>query len=288
MKKIKCVAALTLLFFSLQTTAFGWGDTGHMTVAKIAFDSLSPAQQERVNELAGLIELQDKEYNYVTSACWMDDIRDFPMFEPIKDWHFITQRFIVNNAVADEPPPPVNAASVIRFLIGRIKSPTEPDLRKAYYLAELTHLVGDIHQPLHTVTRYTPEEPRGDLGGNFFLLAETAQRPNLHSYWDAAGGAFGFRDLRRPLSNSDQNKLQTFANSISSMFPRSGMTTEADNLDPMVWAQEGKALAIAQVYPGIVEHDVPSQTYQTNAQKVARRRIALAGYRLAALLKQAF
>jgi len=182
----------------------------------------------------------------------------------------------------------VNAASVIKFLVGRIKSPTEPDLRKAYYLAELTHLVGDIHQPLHTVTRYTPEEPRGDLGGNFFLLAEAAPRPNLHSYWDAAGGAFGFRDLRRPLSNNDQNKLQTFANDISSMFPRSGMTTEVSNLDPLVWAQEGKALAIAQVYPGIQENGVPSTTYQANAQKVTKRRIALAGYRLGEILKQTF
>jgi len=288
MKKVKCIATLTLVFFSLQTTAFGWGDTGHMTVAQIAFDNLTQAQKDRVNQLAAMIELEDRDYEFVTSACWMDDIRDFPMFEPIRDWHFITQRFIINNAAPNEDPPVVNAVSIIKFLVARLQSPRESDLKKAYYLAELAHLVGDIHQPLHTVTRFTPEEPGGDLGGNFFLLDNDAPRRNLHSYWDAAGGVFNFQDIRRPLTGIRRTQLQTFANDISGAFPKSGMTSEAGNLDPMVWAREGRDLAIAQVYQGINENDLPSQTYQTNAQRVSKRRIALAGYRLAAILKQAF
>ena len=287
MKRIKLIASLTLVLFSLQTTALAWGDTGHMTVAQVAFDNLSPAEKARVNELAALIQFEDKEYEFVTSACWMDDIRDSPMFEPLKDWHFITQRYIINNAVPDEPPPPVNAASIITWLKNRIKSNDEPDLKKAYYLAELTHLVGDIHQPLHTVTRYTVDEKGGDRGGNFFLLAETAPRKNLHSYWDAAGGGFGFRDISRPLTDSGRTKLQKFASNFESGFPKSSMAGEINNLDPMEWAKEGKALGISQVYQGIQEQDVPSQTYQTNAQKVSARRIALAGYRLAAILRQA-
>lgn len=287
MKRIKLIASLTLISLSLQATAFGWGDTGHMTVAQIAFDNLSAAEKDRVNELAALIEFEDKEYEFVTSSCWMDDIRDSPMFEPLKDWHFITQRFIINNAVPDEPPPPVNAASIITWLKNRIKSKDERDLKKAYYLAELTHLVGDIHQPLHMVTRYTLEEPGGDRGGNFFLLSETAPRKNLHSYWDAAGGGFAFRDITRPLTNSGRTKLQKFANNIASGFPKSSMGSDINKLDPMDWAKEGKALAISQVYQGIQEHDVPSDPYQKNAQKVSARRIALAGYRLAAILRQA-
>src|SRR5215204_4263587 len=146
MKKLKYIATLTLLMFSLQATAFGWGDTGHMTVAKIAFDNLDTAERGRVNQLAALIVFENTRYEFVTSSCWMDDIRDAPMFEPLKDWHFITQQHIINNAVADEPPPPINAASIINWLIDRIKSNDESDLKKAYYLAELTHLVGDIHQ----------------------------------------------------------------------------------------------------------------------------------------------
>lgn len=288
MKQIKLIATLILVLFSLQATAFGWGDTGHMTVAQIAFDDLSAGEKARVNQLAALIRFEDRRYEFVTSACWMDDIRSAPMFEPIKDWHFITQRFIIGNAVPDEPPPPVNAASIINWLIARIKSNDESNLKKAYYLAELAHLVGDIHQPLHTVTRFTALQPGGDLGGNFFLLSNAAPRPNLHSYWDAAGGGFGFQDIDHPLTDNGRAKLRTFANNIESGFPKSSMASEINNLDPMDWAKEGKALAISNVYVGIQQNSVPTQAYQTNAQKVSARRIALAGYRLAAILRQAF
>lgn len=290
MKMAKCIATLTLILFSLQATAFGWGDTGHMTVAQIAFDNLTQAEKDRVNELADLIQLEDKEYEFVTSACWMDDIRDFPMFEPIKDWHFITQQFIVNDpnhVVPIEPPPPVNAASIIIWLKNRIKS-DEPDLKKAYYLAELVHLVGDIHQPLHTVTRFSPEEPGGDRGGNFFTLSEDAPRKNLHSYWDAAGGRFDFIDVKRPLNTSGRTKLQKFANKIKTEFPKTDMTAEVNNLNPMDWAKEGFTLGVNNVYKGINENDVPSSAYQKKAQEISGRRIALAGYRLAAILKDAF
>jgi hypothetical protein len=285
MKKLTRIVAV-LLLVSFPATAFGWGDTGHMAVAQIAFDNLSATEKERVDELAALIEFNDKHYEFVTAGCWMDDIRDAPMFEPLKDWHFITQRFIVNNAVPDEPPPLINAAAVINWLVGRIKSRDESDLKKAYYVAQLTHLVGDIHQPLHTVTRFTAVEPGGDRGGNFFKLSDEAPRPNLHSYWDGGGGAFAF--IARPLTNNGRNRLQTLASGLQSSFPKSQMTAEVNRMDPMEWAREGKKLAIEQVYPNITEGSIPSQAYEDNTKKICRRRVALAGYRLAAILKQAF
>ena len=286
MRKIKLVAALVLISFSLQTNAFAWGDTGHMSVAQIAFDNLDDAKKTRVNDLASLIVF-DREYEFVTSACWMDDIRDSPMFEPLKDWHFITQRYIIDKATTDEPPPPVNAAAIIKWLINRIGSPTEPDVKKAYYLAELAHLVGDIHQPLHCVTRYTLDEPEGDRGGNFFTLSEEARRKNLHSYWDAAGGYFEFRDIARPLTDNRRTRLKNYADKITSDNPKSGMTADVNKLDPFGWAQEGFALAKSDVYKDIKEDDVPSDSYQKNARKVSAKRMALAGYRLAAILNAA-
>jgi S1/P1 Nuclease len=288
MKLMKLIASLALVLFSLQTTAFAWGDTGHMTVAQIAFDNLaSDAKRDRADELANLIVFYDKEYEFVTSACWMDDIRDAPMFEPLKDWHFITQRYIINNAVPDEPPPPINAASIIFWLATRISSKDESDLKKAYYLAELTHLIGDIHQPLHCVTRFTPSEKEGDRGGNFFSLSEAAPRKNLHSYWDAAGGFFAFRDIGRPLTDNRRSALRTYANKITSAHPKSSMTDELKKMFPMDWAKEGFDLGVSDVYKGIKEDDVPSDKYEENARKVSARRIALAGYRLATILNKA-
>ena len=48
----------------------------------------------------------------------------------------------------------------------------------------LIHFVGDIHQPLHCVSRYTKKHPNGDRGGNDFKL-QHGQYRNLHLLWDA-------------------------------------------------------------------------------------------------------
>lgn len=215
----------------------------------------------------------------------MDDIRDTPMFEPIKDWHFITQMLIIDNAVPKKDPPPVNAVEVIKFLSQKLAGGDE-DLKKAFYLAELLHLVGDIHQPLHTTTRFTRTRTGGDLGGNFFRITPVSNRDTLHKYWDAAGGLFMFRDLNHPLSTADRTKLVNFATRITSDFPKSSMTSEINQSNPKVWAEEGLDIAKDEVYKGITENTLPDSDYQTNAQQVSARRIALAGYRLAAILNK--
>jgi S1/P1 Nuclease len=53
-------------------------------------------------------------------------------------------------------------------------------------LAWLFHLVGDIHQPLHTAQLFTVDYPNGDRGGNEICVRVTqAGRPmDLHRFWD--------------------------------------------------------------------------------------------------------
>jgi hypothetical protein len=46
-----------------------------------------------------------------------------------------------------------------------VKKGSNPE-RKAIALAWLFHLVGDIHQPLHTAQLFTVDYPNGDRGGN--------------------------------------------------------------------------------------------------------------------------
>lgn len=285
MKRTKFLGIIVLSLILLPMKIWAWGDTGHMVVAQIAFENLdSEAKRARVNELAALIQFNDRDYEFVTSACWMDDIRDAPMFEPLKDWHFITQRYIIDGAVPDEPPPPVNIASIIKWLGHRLKSKSEPDLKKAYYLAQITHLIGDIHQPLHCATRFTPGERDGDRGGNYFSLGEEAKRKNLHSYWDAAGGFFAFRDVGRPLTNSRRETLQRYATRLTELHPKATMLNESNRLSPTAWAGEGLAIAKSDVYVGIVEDSVPDNNYEEKTRRISARRMTLAGYRLAKVL----
>jgi len=53
------------------------------------------------------------------------------------------------------------------------------------------------------------------------------------------------------------------------------------------WAQEGLRIAQTVVYAGVSRGTAPSADYEAEALRVSEGRIALAGYRLAALLNEA-
>ncbi|HEX8285941.1 MAG TPA: S1/P1 nuclease [Pyrinomonadaceae bacterium] len=286
MLKLKNLPPVLCALLLLQTTALAWGDNGHMVVAQIALNNLNPEKKEAAEELAALVEFGDDGYEFVTLACWMDDIRDAPMFEPLKDWHFITKRLIVGGAVPDAPPPPVNAVSVIEFLTERLANKREAKLKKAFYLAELIHLTGDLHQPLHAATRFTPDNPDGDRGGNLFLLSEDAPRPNLHSFWDSAGGSFGARNVARPLTTNGRKRIEGFAAAIEQAHPRSSLTAALNETRPAQWAAESFGLAKGVAYVGVAEGGIPNAAYTEKTKKTSDLRIALAGYRLADILNR--
>lgn len=85
---------------------------------------------------------------------------------------------------------------------------------RALFARYLVHVVGDIHQPLHSVALYNATFPNGDRGGNSLhikLLNGSAQ--NLHSYWDAGG--FGLQNdswyMTRPLDLQNTTVLKSVA-----------------------------------------------------------------------------
>jgi hypothetical protein len=50
----------------------------------------------------------------------------------------------------------------------------------------LLHLVGDIHQPLHSTMMYNNTYKTGDLGGNLIhILTPNGTDMNLHAYFDS-------------------------------------------------------------------------------------------------------
>ena len=59
---------------------------------------------------------------------------------------------------------------------------------RAISLAWLLHLVGDLHQPLHTTALVTDVYPEGDRGGNDFYVMPRARGIRLHAYWDGVLG----------------------------------------------------------------------------------------------------
>ena len=69
-------------------------------------------------------------------------------------------------------------------------------------------------------------------------------------------------------------------------YPKESFTEELKVTDVALWAQESYNLAVSNAYAGIYEGGEPSQKYLKENQEVARKRICLAGYRLAMLFEK--
>lgn len=92
---------------------------------------------------------------------------------------------------------------------------------RALFARYLVHIVGDIHQPLHSVAMFNETFPSGDRGGNsikIVLLNGTTQ--NLHAFWDA--GAFKVQNdswfINRPMDIQNITALREVANSLISEY----------------------------------------------------------------------
>lgn len=64
----------------------------------------------------------------------------------------------------------------------------------SYAARLLIHYIGDIHQPMHCVSRINKQYPNGDRGGNSFPLPNHYSAKELHAVWDGAMYEFKAND----------------------------------------------------------------------------------------------
>jgi S1/P1 Nuclease len=182
-----------------------------------------------------------------------------------------------------------NALSEIQLMTKALSDPATSDDIKTYDLVWLVHLVGDAHQPLHGVARYSrgtlagAHPADGDRGGNDENVVDASGAPlldaeghkeNLHKFWDGLPGEGG---------TPEQAAAATGA------LPAPSATLVAES-DPAIWFQEDAFIAEMVAYDAIPDTDRNASltdAYQTTAHQIAKQRIALAGYRLASLLNTA-
>jgi hypothetical protein len=105
---------------------------------------------------------------FMQAARWADDIRSNDKQNHRAQWHYINWPFKPEGQPASvqiKDPEPVNILPAMAENENVVKKESDPE-RRAIALAWLFHLVGDIHQPLHTAQLLTVEYPQGDRGGN--------------------------------------------------------------------------------------------------------------------------
>lgn len=291
---MKAAASAVLLSLMLMncTPLYGWGAGGHMIVAFIAFQRLNPRAKAQVKTLLALpikpSNVTSKSKDFVNASHWADDVKKLPGFEFSGDLHFIDFPFATDGTkLPTDLPKPDNIVVALDKYVGILKTSTSKTAR-AQALRFIIHFVGDIHQPLHCATRVDAHHPEGDRGGNLVSVIVPKGKGGtesvaLHSYWDD-----GLRAFPKSGPNFTPPPLSSIPAAAAKVKQDNPDTDPALNLnqpfDFKGWANESEALAKDPVYKDVQNGTHVSSEYSTQGIEVARRRVAFAGYRLAALL----
>lgn len=268
------------VFLILASNAFAWHDFGHMVVTEIAYRHLKPEVRTKVDELlkTGATE---KASDFVMASCWADDVKS----DKDRTWHYTNRFFRSDRKPAKNKPKAENIVWAIKKMTALLKDASKPKAERADALRYLLHFVGDIHMPLHNVARETKEFPEGDRGGNdFHVVSPKDMDPkprNLHFLWDMGAGVFG--RIERPLTDEGRKEVAAIADEAMQLYPEFNHKKRVALLDPNAWSMEGFRLAISKVYK-LKENTVPPASYLSMVRQTAKKQVALAGYRLAALL----
>ena len=166
-------AILAGLIFCLPAIAMAWGAEGHRVVGQIADSYLSKKAKKEVYKILGTESV-------AMSSNWADFIKSDPAYNYLYNWHFINFKGGLTTAQVQaylDTDTATDAYTKINFLAAQLKNKDLLQDNKQLYLRVLIHLVGDIHQPMHTGR---PD----DLGGNKVRVMWFNESKNLHQIWD--------------------------------------------------------------------------------------------------------
>ncbi|HEX8736381.1 MAG TPA: S1/P1 nuclease [Pyrinomonadaceae bacterium] len=309
----KFASALFLICLIFPLSALAWDDVGHKTTAYIAWQQLTPQARERVSKILqnapedsdlGVFFMGDARplavrqmEHFMIAATWADIVRDRDFKVRFKNYHHSNWHYADtfwrndNNQVTILPNPSEEGGKAVEKLIEFdkvLRNNSASDAEKAIAIAWVMHLIGDLHQPLHTSARITDLEPKGDQGGNLFLLKpkETPrnEQENLHWFWDS----IIVRNTPRG-ETCDTDFIPKVAAPMMKKFPAAKMSARLNLGNFPEWQKESFQLATTEVFsPALVRFQTPTANYKKNAFQVAQQQIALAGYRMGALLNQVF
>jgi hypothetical protein len=224
-----------------------------------------------------------------------------------KYWHFYDQPFSTDGTPTTAPVAP-NAKTQIGLLRTAIADDSTPDALESYDMVWLEHMVGDVHQPLHAVQRYSADLPNGDIGGNAVCTGTHMGKDpktgkpkcssELHAFWDNALGVQVSPGALPALKKKKKapakigidayNAYQAIdaAAALSATPPAS----DVDIADEDKWLDESFTLATQNAYSAPVGAGIGpyalDAAYTDNTRKITELRAELAGERLAKLLDE--
>jgi hypothetical protein len=327
MKQSKCLITSFFILCVFVASASAWNRHGHLLVSSVAYRALSENAPDTLAKITLLLRSHPdftkwrKEYNnfadvksampldgyiFIRAAAWPDDVRS-PINNPENhpNWHFINYPMNLPATVDfDTIAPTDNIFVGIDLAVTKLESSTSSKREKARKISWIIHLVGDAHQPLHTVALKNATYPNGDKGGNSECIrpGQPATRKVFHSYWDGLTGDIDF---------TANDVLQAFIDSNFFMHRENDLKFSqfAGPLSLQAWTRESADFALNNAYqfegatiktrrkvksasgkslvcPTMPKSEILSDSYVSASELLAVRRIIAAGYRLAQGFKE--
>lgn len=257
------------------------------------------------NSIASADETTQRQWLLGQAAYWPDIARGLPDSERERFnrawWHYTDGAWVRDSSpfqgniyigipaaqdIPGEAPDSVRTEDAVSNIVTGIDFNTwllannqGSDAERAVALCWVLHLMGDIHQPMHTGSLFSETTfERGDLGGNRIPIGER----NLHAIWDQALREDGITEslpiIIQQVSGFSQPKIQGVASDWTQW-----MSESRQILQTFVYTnaiRQATEEADAAKLDEIASTEL-SEDYLEQMKQISRQRLGLAGLRLA-------
>jgi hypothetical protein len=313
----RLVIALLTLAALAPEPALAWGGQGHRIVARLAMrqirrEAATDADARRVRKMVYQAIATVPGVTLESASIFPDTVRRKEPYTYADNWHFVSipraesdydaATHCKTKETAPEGDCAVGGLEYFRKVV--LEQEGAPNKETLDALSFIIHIIGDLHQPLHTSEdlSFIHDGKPGDRGGNFrpicFLRASKAgctqvwdgkrEPKNLHSVWDK------FMIIETEKSENDyvdelDERILALDDATVAAYVEGG---------PAEWAEDAHALAVQAAYtsPLLKDTAVPHShayddyfyvdaAYQDDNIEQVDEQLVKAAVRLAAYLK---
>jgi hypothetical protein len=222
------------------------------------------------------------------ASVWADQTKDLTH---TSNWHYIDLTLLDGTGAIRERCRGENCVTArIEIFRDQLAGHNLTGIGDADALRYLIHLVGDVHQPLHTASN-------ADLGGNCEQIRPFEQARNLHALWDG-GIVAAIEPDDRSLAGNIEGYIARLSTRQRSRWSRG---------NPEMWTWESHEIALHDIYqrlhaplePAVFPRNcrtAPDEItrfrpeidslYLNDMKPIVRDQLAKAGLRLARLLNE--